>query len=105
MNNNKDRGPSCGLHQPTIIIFTTNKQREMMTMMKAGPLEITTKIGDLVVNMTPQPFITFIAKELQSSVQQDSWSWSQNSSVSRPGIGLRLDRIFRSRLFLVLVMN
>ena len=73
------------MHQPTIIIFTTNKQREMMTMMKAGPLEITTKIGELVVNMTPQPFITFITKTL--------------------GLGLRIDRIFRSRLFLVLVLN
>ena len=39
------------------------------------------------------------------SVQRDSWSWSRNSrlGLSRPSIGLGLDRIFKSRPVLVLV--
>ena len=41
------------------------------------------------------------------SVQQDSWSCSRNSrlGLSRPGIGLGLDRIYKSGLVLVLVLN
>ena len=44
---------------------------------------------------------------LSSGGQQDSWSWSRNSrlSLSRPGIGLGLDRISKSRQVLVLVLN
>ena len=44
---------------------------------------------------------------LNSGDQQDSWSWSRNSrlSLSRPGIGLGLDRISKSRQVLVLVSN
>ena len=40
-----------------------------------------------------------------TSVQRDSWSWSRNSrlGLSRPRIGLGLDRIFKSRPVLVLV--
>ena len=39
-------------------------------------------------------------------VQRDSWSWSWNSrlGLSRPSIGLGLDRIFKSRPVLVLVL-
>ena len=41
------------------------------------------------------------------SVQLDPWSWFQNSrlGLSRPGIGLNLDRIVKSRLALVVVLN
>ena len=43
--------------------------------------------------------------QLPSRVQRDSWSWSWNSrlGLSRPSIGLGLDRIFKSRPVLVLV--
>ena len=42
---------------------------------------------------------------MPNRVQRDSWSWSWNSrlGLSRPSIGLGLDRIFKSRPVLVLV--
>ena len=51
--------------------------------------------------------ISEIVEIVEISVQRDSWSWSRNSrfGLSRPGIGLGLDRIFKSRLGLVLVSN
>ena len=51
--------------------------------------------------------ISEIVEIVEISVQRDSWSWSQNSrfGLSRPGIGLGLDRIYNSRLVLVVVLN
>ena len=46
-----------------------------------------------------------LATPIHVRVQRDSWSWSRNSrlGLSRPSIGLGLDRIFKSRPVLVLV--
>ena len=44
--------------------------------------------------------------EIANRVQRDSWYWSRNSrpGLSRPNIGLGLDRILKSRPVLVLVL-